>query len=72
MSRVIARRPFVGIISGILFGTLGMLLLSIEDSKGVAAVLFKVSAWFFLFIGVLSLSAGVYALLGRHGRRKNA
>jgi hypothetical protein len=49
-----------------------MLLLGIENSRGVAAALFKVSAWFFLFIGVLSASAGLYALLIQFSRRKGA
>jgi hypothetical protein len=70
MSKVIARKPYVGIVAGVLFGALGALLLGIEDSRGLAAVLFKVSAWFFIFIGVLSASAGLYALFIQ--RRKDA
>ena len=72
MSRVIARKPLVGIISGALFGALGVLLLGIDGTKGLAAVLFTVSAWFFLAIGALSVSAGVYALLMQLRRRRRA
>ncbi len=72
MSRVIARKPFVGIVAGVLFGALGMLLLGIEGGRGVAGALFKVSAWFFLFVGVLSASAGVYALFVQVSRRKDS
>ena len=72
MSKVIARKPYVGIVAGFLFGSLGTLLLGIEGSRGVATILFKVSAWFFLFIGVLSVSAGVYALFIQYGRKRGA
>ncbi len=72
MSKVISRKPFVGIISGVLFGALGLMLLGIEGEHGLAAALFTVSAWFFLFVGVASLSAGLYALIRQFGRRKGA
>ncbi len=72
MSRVIGRKPFVGIISGVLFGALGIMLLGIEGERGLTAALFTVSAWFFLFVGLLSISAGLYALIMQFGRRKGA
>jgi hypothetical protein len=71
MSKVISRKPFVGLVSGTLFGALGMLLLGIEGARGVAGALFKVSAGFFLFIGAFSLSAGIYAFYVRTRGRKD-
>jgi hypothetical protein len=69
MSGVVSRKPFVGIVAGILFGALGMLLLGIEGSAGLAAVLFVVSAYFFLFIGTVSILAGASAFVRAWRRR---
>ncbi len=63
MARLISRKPFVGIVAGLLFGALGVLLLGIESDRTASAVLFSVSAWFFLGIGILSVAAGAYAFL---------
>jgi hypothetical protein len=70
MGRMISRRPAVGIVAGLLFVALGVLLLGIEEERGLAALLFAVSAWFFLFIGAVSVLAGAYAYRFR-SRRKN-
>ncbi len=63
MARLISRKPFVGIVAGLLFGALGILLLGIESDRAASGVLFSVSAWFFLGIGILSVSAGAYAFV---------
>ncbi len=70
MAGLISRKPFVGIVAGLLFGGLGFLLLGIENSGRVAAVLFRVAAWFFIFIGVVSFSSGTFALLFPHWNRR--
>ncbi len=70
MAGLISRKPVVGIFAGLLFGGLGVLLLGIESSGRVAAVLFRVSAWFFIFIGVVSFSSGTFALLFPRWSRK--
>ncbi len=67
MARLISRKPLVGIVAGLLFGSLGYLLLGIEGSRGVAAVLFTVSAYFFLFVGAVSALAGAVSFI--HPRR---
>lgn len=65
MSRLLSRKPSVGIVAGLIFAALGMLLLGIEGSRALATVLFTVSAWFFLFIGAVSILSGVAAFLRR-------
>jgi len=68
MGRMISRRPLVGITAGLLFGALGVLLLGIREERGLAALLFTVSAWFFLFVAAVSVLAGAYAALVRKRR----
>ncbi len=68
MGRMISRRPAVGITAGLLFGALGFLLLGIKEERGLAALLFRVSAWFFLFVGAVSVLAGAHAYVVRNRR----
>ncbi len=70
MARLISRKPFVGIVAGLLFAALGVMLLGIKGARGVASLLFTVSAVFFLFVGAVSALAGTYTLV-RSSRSKN-
>ncbi|MDA8100981.1 MAG: hypothetical protein M0042_15290 [Nitrospiraceae bacterium] len=68
MSGLISRKPLVGIAAGLLFGSLGTLLLGVENTRGLARILFKVSGYFFLFVAVVSLAAAVFRVT-RSGRK---
>ena len=61
MAGMISRRPAAGVVAGLLFGALGLMLMGIRDARGLAAVLFTVSAWFFLAIGALAVLAGLWS-----------
>jgi hypothetical protein len=63
MAGVILRTPAVGIVAGLLFGCLGVLLLGIEGQQGPARLLFPVSGAFFLTVGILSVLSAVFVII---------
>lgn len=67
MSRLISRRPLIGIVAGALFGALGVLLSGMEHapagSTGLAAILFKALAGFLFFVAAASLLAAGHAIV---------
>ena len=58
MAGIVSRRPMVGVAAGTIIGALGLLLLGIESppasGRSIAAVLFKVSGSFFLFVSAMA------------------
>ena len=73
MARIVARKPVIGVISGILFGALGWLLIGIAPAPAgvtrLAPLLFSVAGYFFLFVASMAFVAAVLALL-RAARRR--
>jgi hypothetical protein len=67
MARIVSRRPLIGVVAGVLFGSLGWLLLGMEGTRtgvtSLAPLLFKVSGGFFLFVGVIALAAAFLSIL---------
>ena len=74
MTGLISKRPFVGFVTSIFFGALGMLLISIDPSprpsKDMAPWLFGVVGYFAVFVALGSLVNAVYAVWV-HTSKKN-
>lgn len=74
MARLIGRKPVIGIVSGLLFGGLGILLLGLDSaSLGVtplASVLFTVAGGFFLFVAVMAVLAAAASIVRSRSSRR--
>lgn len=66
MARIISKQPIIGFTTSLLFGSLGLLLISVDGSTGaitaIAGILFKILGYFLLFTGAVSLLAAVYTV----------
>jgi carbon starvation protein CstA len=69
MPGLISRRPLVGLVAGSLFGSLGYLLLGVEDARGMARYLFPISGYSFLFVAAVALLTAARAFLRDHRSR---
>ena len=74
MAGLISKRPFVGFVTSILFGALGLLLIQINPSPGpskdTVLWLFGVVGYFALFVALGSLVNAVHAVWV-HTRKKH-
>lgn len=73
MARIVSRRPFVGIVSGFLFGALGLLLIDLDRAAAgvtfLAPLLLTVAGYFFLFVAIMAFLAAALSLLRGLRRR---
>ena len=73
MAGLISKRPFVGFATSVLFGALGMLLISIDPSprpsKDMVLWLFGVVGYFALFVALGSLVTAAYAVWARKSKK---
>ena len=63
MAGLVRRKPLIGLVAGLLFGSLGYLLLGVAEAGGAARYLFVVSGYSFLFVAAASLLAAAHSLL---------
>jgi hypothetical protein len=64
MAGIVSRKPVTGVAAGLIIGALGLLLIGIESpqtGRGVAALLFKVAGWFFLFVSAMAFLGAAIA-----------
>ena len=66
MASIVAKRPVVGVLAGIVFGALGSLLISVEGARpgitGVLKGLYNVAGYFLLLVALLSIVAGAVGI----------
>jgi len=66
MASIVAKRPIVGIVAGVIFAALGMLISSVDSAPGTEKVLwsglYKVVGYFMLLVALLSFVLGVAGL----------
>ncbi len=66
MARIISKQPIIGFVTAVLFGSLGLLLISVDGSAGaitsIAGILFKILGYFLLFTSAVSLLAALYVI----------
>jgi hypothetical protein len=74
MASIVAKRPVVGVVAGIIFAALGSLLISVEGARpgiaGVLSGLYKVAGYFMLLVACLSMVAGVAGLWSMYQSRR--
>lgn len=59
MPGIVSRKPVVGIAAGILFGSLGLLLMDLKNVYAEESGLFLFAGAFFLFVAMVSFLAGM-------------
>lgn len=73
MARIVARKPIIGFVSGLIFGALGILLLGVERSPAgasrLSSILFSLAGYFFLFVALMAVLAAVLSVLRVYRRR---
>jgi hypothetical protein len=76
MAGIVSRRPLTGVAAGLIIGALGLLLIGIDThpaaGRSIAAVLFKVAGWLFLFVSAMAFLGAFQAFRNTRLRRGGA
>ena len=77
MASFVSKRPVIGVMAGLIFGALGLLLTEVENApggmKGFVAVMYHVVGYFLLFVAamaILSALSGFWNGLCENKRNK--